>query len=54
LNRSVAALYRTYRPQRFDDVVGQDAVVRTLKNAIASGRIAPVLRHSRGASRIQR
>jgi DNA polymerase-3 subunit gamma/tau len=39
LNRSVAALYRTYRPQRFDDVVGQDAVVRTLKNAIASGSV---------------
>ncbi len=33
------ALYRKYRPQTFDDVVGQDAVVRTLKNAIASGQV---------------
>jgi DNA polymerase-3 subunit gamma/tau len=28
------ALYRKYRPQTFDDVVGQDDVVRTLRNAI--------------------
>jgi DNA polymerase-3 subunit gamma/tau len=32
----VAALYRKYRPQNFDEVVGQEAVVRTLKNAIAA------------------
>ena len=31
---------RKWRPQVFDDVVGQDHVVRTLKNAIARGRIA--------------
>jgi DNA polymerase-3 subunit gamma/tau len=35
----VAALYRKYRPQDFDQVVGQEAVVRTLKNAIAHGQI---------------
>jgi DNA polymerase III subunit gamma/tau len=35
----VAALYRKYRPQDFDEVVGQDAVVRTLKNAIAAGQV---------------
>jgi DNA polymerase-3 subunit gamma/tau len=35
----VAALYRKYRPQTFDDVVGQEAVVRTLKNAITSGQV---------------
>jgi DNA polymerase III subunit gamma/tau len=35
----VTALYRKYRPQDFDEVVGQDAVVRTLKNAIASGQV---------------
>jgi DNA polymerase-3 subunit gamma/tau len=35
----MAALYRKYRPQSFDEVVGQDAVVRTLKNAIASGQV---------------
>lgn len=32
------ALYRKYRPQTFDEVVGQDVVTRTLKNAVASGR----------------
>ena len=31
---------RKWRPQTFDDVVGQDHVVRTLRNAIARGRIA--------------
>ena len=30
----MTALYRKYRPQTFDDVVGQEAVVRTLRNAI--------------------
>jgi DNA polymerase III subunit gamma/tau len=33
-------LARKWRPQRFDDVVGQAAVTRTLRNAIASGRLA--------------
>ena len=33
-------LARKWRPQRFDDVVGQQAVTRTLRNAIGSGRIA--------------
>ena len=33
-------LARKWRPQRFDDVVGQQAVTRTLRNAITSGRIA--------------
>jgi DNA polymerase-3 subunit gamma/tau len=35
----VAALYRKYRPQNFDEVVGQEAIVRTLKNAISSGQV---------------
>src|SRR3954452_1879248 len=35
----MTALYRKYRPQDFDEVVGQEAVVRTLKNAIAHGQI---------------
>jgi DNA polymerase III subunit gamma/tau len=35
----VAALYRKYRPQSFEEVVGQEAVVRTLKNAIAGGSV---------------
>ena len=33
-------LARKYRPKNFDDLIGQDALVRTLKNAIESGRIA--------------
>jgi DNA polymerase-3 subunit gamma/tau len=35
----VTALYRKYRPQDFDQVVGQEAVVRTLKNAVSSGQV---------------
>ncbi len=33
-------LARRYRSQTFDDVVGQDAVAQTLKNAIRTGRVA--------------
>jgi len=33
------ALYRKYRPQDFDDVVGQEPVVRTLRNAITAGTV---------------
>jgi DNA polymerase III subunit gamma/tau len=33
-------LARKYRPQTFADLIGQDAMVRTLTNAFASGRIA--------------
>jgi DNA polymerase-3 subunit gamma/tau len=35
----VASLYRKYRPQDFDEVVGQEAIVRTLRNAITSGQL---------------
>jgi len=31
---------RKYRPRTFDDLIGQEGMVRTLKNAFASGRIA--------------
>lgn len=34
------ALYRKYRPQRFDQVVGQEHVTRTLLKEIAEGRVA--------------
>lgn len=33
-------LARKYRPRNFDELIGQDALVRTLKNAIDTGRIA--------------
>ena len=35
----MTALYRKYRPQGFGDVVGQEPVVRTLKNAVAAGNV---------------
>ena len=35
----MTALYRKYRPLDFDDVVGQEAVVRTLRNAIELGQL---------------
>ena len=33
-------LARKYRPRAFEDLIGQEAMVRTLSNAFASGRIA--------------
>ena len=33
-------LARKYRPQTFDEVIGQDPIAKTLKNAIKTGRIA--------------
>ena len=36
---SYTALYRKYRPQRFEDVRGQDPIVSTLKNQITHDRI---------------
>jgi DNA polymerase-3 subunit gamma/tau len=35
----MTALYRKYRPQTFDDVVGQEAVVRTLRNAVEHDQV---------------
>lgn len=37
---SYVALYRKWRPQAFDDVVGQDGIVKTLCNTLDSGRIS--------------
>ena len=34
------ALYRKYRPQVFDDVKGQEVIVRTLRNQVRTGRVA--------------
>ncbi|MHB8141481.1 MAG: DNA polymerase III subunit gamma/tau [Vulcanimicrobiaceae bacterium] len=34
------SLYRTWRPASFADLVGQDAVVRTLASALGSGKLA--------------
>ncbi|MDI1319294.1 MAG: DNA polymerase III subunit gamma/tau [bacterium] len=40
MSSAYQVIARKWRPQTFDDVVGQDHVVRTLKNAIARHRIA--------------
>jgi DNA polymerase-3 subunit gamma/tau len=37
---SYQVLARKYRPQKFSDVIGQEHVTRTLKNALEQGRIA--------------
>lgn len=37
---STEVLYRKWRPRRFSDVVGQEPIVRTLRNAVASGKVA--------------
>ena len=34
------ALYRKYRPQTFDDVVGQQAITQTLKQQLQTGRLS--------------
>ena len=39
-SQSHAALARKYRPKLFAELIGQDAIVQTLRNAFASGRIA--------------
>jgi DNA polymerase-3 subunit gamma/tau len=38
-NAAYRVLARKYRPQSFDDLIGQEAMVRTLRNAFATGRI---------------
>jgi DNA polymerase-3 subunit gamma/tau len=34
------ALYRRYRSQTFDELVGQEHIVQTLRNALQEGRLA--------------
>ena len=34
------ALYRKLRPQNFSDVIGQQAIIRTLRNQLTSGRVS--------------
>ena len=36
---SYISLYRKWRPQTFDDMIGQEHIVKTLKNAIEMERI---------------
>ncbi len=39
-SKSEGVLYRKYRPQTFEDVIGQDHIVKVLKGAIALGNVA--------------
>ena len=39
-NMAYKALYNKYRPTTFEEVAGQQAIVRTIRNAINSGKIA--------------
>ena len=50
---SYTALYRKFRPDEFEDVKGQDAIVRTLKNQINADRIghAYLFRGTRGTGK---
>ena len=34
------ALYRAFRPETFDEILGQDHIVKILKNQIKSGKVS--------------
>ena len=40
LGNSYTPLYRKYRPQKFGDIVGQEAIVKTLSNALELNKVA--------------
>ena len=42
---SYQALYRKFRPDTFDKVVGQEQIVHTLKNEILSDMVSHAYRH---------
>ncbi|MFN5221155.1 MAG: DNA polymerase III subunit gamma/tau, partial [Cyanobacteriota bacterium] len=41
MGQAYEPLHHKYRPQRFDQLVGQEAIATTLGNALRTGRIAP-------------
>ena len=41
MSQAYQPLHHKYRPQRFDQLVGQDAIAATLAHALRSDRIAP-------------
>ena len=47
------ALYRKFRPLKFSDMVGQEAITKTLRNQITSGRVghAYLLNGTRGTGK---
>ncbi|MDR7576443.1 MAG: ATP-binding protein, partial [Armatimonadota bacterium] len=36
---SVVSVYRRWRPQTFEEVIGQQRITRTLQNALRAGRV---------------
>ena len=44
---SYRVLARKYRPSNFDDLIGQEAMVRTISNAFETGRIPQALQRGR-------
>ena len=38
--KEIKSLYRTYRPKTFDQVIGQDHIVKILKNQIAANKVS--------------
>ena len=40
---SYIVLARKWRPKTFDDVIGQEVITQTLKNAVSTGKIAHAL-----------
>lgn len=40
LEKGLGVLYRKYRPQEFDEVIGQDHIVKVLKGGVEEGKIA--------------
>jgi DNA polymerase-3 subunit gamma/tau len=50
---SQLALYRKYRPETFEDVVGQEHIVKVLQASLASGKVshAYLLTGSRGTGK---
>ena len=41
MSQSYQPIHHKYRPQRFDDLIGQESIAQTLKQAINTNRIAP-------------
>lgn len=48
------ALYRTYRPQGWQEVVGQEHIVQTLRNALQADRVAHAYLFAGRAARARR
>ena len=53
LNMAYTALYRKFRPLRFEDMVGQEHITRTIRNQIIAGRVghAYLLNGGRGTGK---